>query len=130
MADNRFLLDTNAIIYLTTRGNIIPDDLAKTLEESTLFISVISEIELFSKPELPPDEEEGIHNFISERMSVIDINSAVKKETILFRRSMRRKLPDCIVAATAIILDAVLLTNDKKLLNLSWPGFRTHNIFS
>ena len=38
------------------------------------------------------------------------------------------KLPDCIVAATSIILNAVLLTDDHHLLNLSWPGLRTQNI--
>jgi predicted nucleic acid-binding protein len=34
-----------------------------------------------------------------------------------------------IVAATAIVLNAVLLTDDHHLLNLSWPGLRTQNIF-
>ena len=29
-----------------------------------------------------------------------------------------------IIAATSIVLDAVLLTDDEHLLNLSWRGFR------
>ena len=35
---------------------------------------------------------------------------------------------DCIVAATSIILDAILLTDDRNLLNLSWPGLQTQSI--
>jgi hypothetical protein len=34
-----------------------------------------------------------------------------------------------IVAATSIVLDAILLTDDDHLLGLSWPGLRTQNIF-
>jgi len=38
-------------------------------------------------------------------------------------------LPDCIVAATAIVLNATLLTADVKLLRLELPGFNAKNIF-
>ncbi|MCL2185237.1 MAG: type II toxin-antitoxin system VapC family toxin [Treponema sp.] len=128
MIENRFLLDTNAVIYLTTKGNSISNDIEKQLDEADLFISIISEIELFSKPEIPQDEEENLRSFISERLPVINLSSAIKNETINLRRKIKHKLPDCIVAATAIVLDAVLLTADKKLLNISFPGLRTQNI--
>ena len=128
MIENRFVLDTNAIIFLTTRGNVIPSALENALNEATLFTSVISEIELFSKPALPPDEEENLRSFLSERI-IINLTNEIKKETIALRRSTRLKLPDGIVAATSIVLDAPLLTDDKALLNLSWPGFHAQNIF-
>jgi predicted nucleic acid-binding protein len=38
------------------------------------------------------------------------------------------RYPDCIVAAAAIVLDAVLLTDDDHLLHLVWPGLRAVNI--
>ena len=126
--ENRFVLDTNAVIFLTTRGNVIPSDLENALNEAALFTSVISEIEVFSKPALPPDEEENLHSFLSERITIIDLTSEIKKETIALRRSTNLKLPDSIVAAASIVLDAILLTDDKALLNLSWPGLRTQNI--
>ena len=128
MTENRFLLDTNAIIYLTTKGNSISGEMVNRLDEADLLISVISEIELFCKPEMPQDEEENLRAFIMERISVIDLTISVKKETINLRRSTKQKLPDCIVAATAIALNAVLLTNDKRLLNLSFPGLRIQSI--
>ena len=49
-------------------------------------------------------------------------------DTIALRRSVKLKLPDCIVAATAIVLDSVLLTADKELLRLNWSGLKTQNI--
>jgi predicted nucleic acid-binding protein len=129
MTENRFVLDTNAIIFLTTKGNTIPSILQDELDEAALFISVITEIELFSKPALPTDEEEKLRSFLSERIPIIDLSSAIKEETIALRRTTKRKLPDCIVAATAIVLDAILLTNDDHLLSLSLPSLRTQNIF-
>jgi predicted nucleic acid-binding protein len=57
----------------------------------------------------------------------MDISNAVKEETIALRRATKVKLPDCIVAATSIVLDAVLLTNDDQLLGLSWSSLRTQS---
>ena len=82
MIENRFVLDTNAVIFLTTTG-----------------------------------------------IGIMDIANDVKKESIALRRNTRLKLPDCIIAATSIVLDAILLTDDVHLLGLSRPGFRTQNIF-
>jgi len=128
MTKSRFVLDTNAVIFLTTKGNAISSNLEKELDDADLFISVITEIELFSKPELPPDEEEKLHAFLSDRISIIDLTDEIKKETITLRRTARHKLPDCIVAATAIVLNATLLTADEKLLRLKWQGFNVRNI--
>jgi predicted nucleic acid-binding protein len=128
MTESRFLLDTNAVIYLNTKGNNISKDLLNELNNADLFISVITEIELFAKPSMPPEEEKNLRDFLSERIPSIDLNTVVKNETIAIRRNSKLKLPDCVVAATAIIMDAVLLTADAQLLNLSWPGLRTQNI--
>ena len=127
MAKNRISLDTNAVIFLTARGSMIPSGLENELNEADLFISAITEIELFSKPGLPPIEEESLRFFLSERIGIIDLIDDVKKETIALRRKTRLKLPDCIIAATSIVLDAVLLTSDDALLALSWSGFKAQN---
>ena len=129
MTENRFVLDTNAVIVLTAGDNATTSDLENKLKAADLFISVISEIELFSKPSLPPDEEENLRAFLAERTIIIDLTDDVKNETITLRRSVKLKLPDCIVAATAVVLDSVLLTADKELLRLNWPGLRTQNIY-
>ena len=128
MTESGFLLDTNAVIFLTTKGNIIPSGLQEKLNEADLFISVISEIELFSKPSMPTDEEEKLRSFIRERISVMNITNAVKEKTIALRRTTKLKLPDCIIAATSIVLDTVLVTNDLQLVNLSIQGYKVTNI--
>jgi predicted nucleic acid-binding protein len=128
MTENRFVLDTNAVIFLTTRGNVIPSSLENDLDEADLFISVITEIELFAKPELPSDEEDNLRVFLADRTSIIDLTNEIKKEVIALRRSTKHKLPDCIVAATAIVLNATLLTADVRLLRLEWPNFKAKNI--
>jgi len=128
MTKDLFVLDTNAIIFLTTKGNVITSDFEKKLNEADLSISVITEIELFSKTELPPDEEENLRSFLSDRISIIDLTDEIKKETIALRRNVKHKLPDCIVAATAVVLNATLLTADEKLLHLKWQGFNVKNI--
>jgi len=124
----RFILDTNAVIYLTTKGNPISKELEKQLDEADLFISVISEIELFCKSGMPQDEENNLRAFITERMTVINLTNAVKSETINLRRATKQKLPDCIIAATAISIGAVLLSDDKRLLNVSFPCLQMQNI--
>jgi predicted nucleic acid-binding protein len=129
MTDSRFVLDTNIVIFLTNKSKIVSSRLQSELEDADLFISVINEIELFAKPKLLPMEEGNLQTFLSDRITVIDLTSDIKEETIAIRRATTLKLPDCIVAATSIALNAILLTDDHHLLNLSWPGLRTQNIF-
>jgi len=124
MPESRFILDTNSVIFLTTKGNIIPSDLLDEFNNAELFISVISEIELLSKPTLSKEEEEKLRAFFSDRISIINITNSIKEKTIELRRTKILKLPDCIIAATAIDLDAVLITNDLQLLNISLPDFK------
>jgi len=54
MIVSNIVLDTNAVIFLTAKGSVIPSDLEQELNQAKLYISVISEIELFSKPALSP----------------------------------------------------------------------------
>ena len=128
MAENCFVLDTNALIVLASGDNPTASVLENKLKAADIFISVISEIELYSKPKMPADEEENLRAFLAERTIIIDLTEDVKNETIALRRSVKLKLPDCIVAATAIVLDSVLLTADKELLRLDWPGLGTRNL--
>ena len=84
-------------------------------------------MELLSKRNIQDDEERDIQEFL-DNIIIVPINEVVEKKAIEIRRATTVKLPDCVVAATAIVLDAILLTDDKELLNLSWPGFHTQNI--
>jgi predicted nucleic acid-binding protein len=124
MNGTKFVLDTVAVInYLNHRITL------EGLDEAELFVSVITELELFSKPGITSGEEETIRSFLSENAFVVELNERIKKETISLRRKTKIKLPDAIVVATSIILGTTLLTFDDQLLKLTWPGYKTQSIF-
>lgn len=52
-------------------------------------------------------------------VAVVGIEAEVKRHAIDLRRQMRLRLPDAIIAATAIALDAELLTNDAAMIQVA-----------
>ncbi|WP_256678159.1 type II toxin-antitoxin system VapC family toxin [Fischerella major] len=85
---------------------------------------MITEIELLSYPNLRPDEETQIIDFLN-KISVVSIDSDIKKLTISLRKQYKLRLPDAIIAATAQSLNATLLTNDVRLTNLTEINIQT-----
>ncbi len=53
------------------------------------------------------------------------LNGRDELATIAFRRGARLKLPDSIIAATAWLIKATLVTRDRRLAALDWPGLTT-----
>ena len=128
MNGTKIAFDTCAVVKLINKQYDL-FSLGINVDESPLLTSVIVRMELLSKRDMKADEEREIQYFL-DNMVIIPIDQAIEKKAIEIRRATSVKLPDCIVAATSIILDAILLTDDSHLLNLSWPGFRTQSIFS
>jgi len=106
MPSNSYLLDTNTIIYALQRRVTLP-----TADYS---ISVITEMELLSFPQLSNQEEKVIRKLLSY-FSIISLNESIKEKAIAIRRTKRLKLPDAIIVATAYINKATLVTSDKAL---------------
>ena len=122
MSKAKLLLDTNAVIVLIDGGGIAPA-MRTALETAEVSVSIITRIELYAKATITLDEIQSVSRFLSA-VSVIPLNDSIELETILLRRKYpKRKLPDCIIAATAITLGATLVTKDAHLLNVSFPGF-------
>ena len=111
--EDRVLVDTNVIIYILN-GN---RELAENVHGRYTFLSVISELELLSFPKITPKEEFVINSFISD-MNVIGLNDDVKRETKRIRKLYGLKLPDSIIAATAVYLNCRLLTADQQFLKI------------
>jgi hypothetical protein len=107
------VLDTNAILYL------LGGKLARPLTPALYFVSVISEMELLSYPSLDNAALAQIRSFLSE-VTVVELTEEIRDLAIGLRRQHTLKLPDAIVAATALSLQAQLVTNDTKLLRV--PG--------
>ncbi|MEO6219814.1 MAG: type II toxin-antitoxin system VapC family toxin [Ginsengibacter sp.] len=108
MNGNKFLLDTNIIIYILDGDKII----SNYLSQKFFFTSIICEIELFSSKSLTPKEEKQIRSFLQE-FRIITIDQSIKELAILFRKKYFLKIPDSIIAATAVSLDIPLVTSDK-----------------
>lgn len=108
-------LDTNVLVYLASGS------LAAPLVVSGFFISVISEIEALGHPKLLPSEEAKLKVILQE-LTVLPIDAAIKDEAIRLRRATKLRLPDAIIAATAIVTGSELLTHDAGLLNV--PGLK------
>jgi predicted nucleic acid-binding protein len=107
-----YLLDTNVALYLL-KGRLV-----NPLPPGQYSVSLITEMELLSYPDLTPSEEASIHQFLSQ-VEICMLTSDVKETAIELRKNHRLKLPDAIIAATAKALGAVLVTNDSKLLSVS-----------
>jgi len=90
VSGNKFLLDTNILLYVI--GKKI-DILA--LPEGEFYISFVTELELLSYPSLTAGEEQKIRELLRE-IPVIDISQGIKDKTIQFRRQHQLKLPDAI----------------------------------
>ncbi len=91
--------------------------------------SVITEMDLFSFPSITDFEIEALNSFM-QFIVVAPLDNHIKNIAISFRRQTRRKLPDSIIAATAIAFESTLMTNestlmtkDQGLLKAVFPGF-------
>jgi hypothetical protein len=106
------LLDTNvALYYLGNR-------LTNTLPTGKYLVSVITEMELLSYPNMSESEELIVRDFL-DKITVVGLDNNIKELAIAFRKNYKLKLPDAIVAATAKSLNANLLTNDLKLRKMT-----------
>ena len=109
--NGRFLLDTNAIIALLNGHNGITQQLQNAV---WIGISVISELEFLSFRQLSQNDITLFQSF-KARIHVINLDSqdTVLTNTIIStRQNFNLKLPDAIIAASAIENQAFLLSND------------------
>ena len=100
------ILDTNILIYLsknelTLSSFVEPGD--------TLYISVITYMEALGFPFKNKIEEKLISG-LCENLIVLPLSESIVKHVIKLRKSHKIKLPDAIIAATAIENNCVLVT--------------------
>jgi len=107
MSGKSIVSDTNPLIYLL-QGNSLAEEY---LDGRQVWISVISELELFGKKGLKPTEILVIQDLV-DHCFITDLNPGIKKYTKELLQNTNLKLPDAIVAATALYLDLPLLIAD------------------
>jgi predicted nucleic acid-binding protein len=108
------LLDTNIVLYLLSGNRTI----AEILDGAQLYISFVTQLELLGYQGISAKEQQHVKSFLDECI-VIDINDEIKRNTIRIRQKYSVKLPDSIIASTALFLEIPLLTADKDFDRIS-----------
>lgn len=105
----KYLIDTNAVIdYL---DNKLPEKSANLLDEIDFQISVIVRMELLSQHEASDAQLKVLQEFIDNAI-VFGLEEAIILKAIEIRKINRVKLPDAIVAATALVNSQILITRN------------------
>jgi predicted nucleic acid-binding protein len=105
----RFLIDTNIVI--AALGDKLPPKGGRFIKEIPSAISVISQIELLGWAGASPEELTVLNNYI-ERSLVYPLTPAIINQCIILRREIKIKIPDAIIAATALVEGLLLLTRN------------------
>lgn len=107
-----YVADTNVIIDLVVGR--LPVTAANWLEQQlgwqAVAISVVTRIELLTKTE-PASEYATMQAFV-QSVAVLPLDEPVIQQTIRLRQQHRIKLPDAIIAATALAHGLPLLTRN------------------
>ena len=124
MSGKRYLLDTNAVVALLQGNNKlrkvcvrITPRLKLSQSAEWIGISVITQIEFLAFSGLSNEDKRLFSQFL-QRIDVIELTPKQNELIdliIKLRQQYRVKLPDAIIAATAIRYEASLVTADKQL---------------
>lgn len=104
----QLLLDTNVVIE-----HLRSPKMGSLFNDVDLYISVITEIELFRYPGLGKDEIDLIERFLIIVRS-IPVTSSLARYAARIGRTRKIRVPDLLIAATAIQLGVPLYTKNKK----------------
>ena len=110
-----YLLDTNIVIYylqqqLNASAEVFIDDI---LIVSRPIISAITEIEIMCWKTATDKDIIILKNFIDDSL-VYELDRSIKDKTIEIRRKYAIKLPDAVIAATALVNNLTLVSRNIK----------------
>ena len=105
------MIDSNSVIYFL--DGILPPkgmEFMKSIVDSRPQMSVMTEIEVlgFNIDTASRD----LFDYLFEVSTVFDLSRPIVEQTILLRKSQKIKLPDAIIAATALVHDLTLITRN------------------
>jgi predicted nucleic acid-binding protein len=100
------IADTNVLIYLLDGRKE-----AEILNGFSIGISVITELELLSKKRMKSEELTLVKDLIKSCV-VLEIEDGIKECFFQIKQIHQMKLPDAVIAATAIFTGLPLVTSD------------------
>jgi predicted nucleic acid-binding protein len=125
----KYLWDTNAVIYYLQNdfSEGAQELMNNIINEYQPTISVITEIELLCWKTASKNDIVILKNFVADSV-VIELENSIKVKTIEIRKSFNLKLPDAIIAATAIYMNLTLISNDRAGFQ-KIPSLKLYNPF-
>jgi len=101
----KYIWDTNIVIYYLQKqfSSSAEKFIDNTLEKTRPVISAITEIELLCWKTATKKDLEVLHSFINDVL-IIELEYSIKMKTAEIRKKQNIKLPDAIIAATALVL--------------------------
>ena len=113
MEHTEYLIDTNAVIdYLGKKMNDKSMLFMSSIIDNVPVISVITKIEVLGF-DAPPEHYKLLSNFMNDA-TVLGLSDSIIDLTIELRKKYKTKLPDTIIAATALAYDLVLVTRNES----------------
>ena len=107
----RYLIDSNAIIDFC--NGIMPENGRNFLLAINPEISIVTNIELFATKNISQEEYELLEKFVAFSL-IHNVNKDLVDTTIHIRQTYKIKLPDAIIAATALIYNLTLISRNTK----------------
>ncbi len=107
--------DTNIIIAHLAKEEIVVRELSRYKEAGLqLFLSAVVETELLSFAGWSDVQRMEVENFLEENFVPIAFDRSVARIAASIRRSSRLKLPDAVIAATALYTGSPLVTRNVR----------------
>jgi len=110
MNGTNIFLDTNICIYLLN-GDVIVSEI---LQDQNIYISIITEMELYAYHGYSSSSLKILNSFI-ESVSIVNIEEGIKLNAIKIRKNTKLKLPDSIIAASALTYKMPIISADNDL---------------
>lgn len=106
----KYLVDSNIIIYHLNQEAIATNFLSENYKE--IAISQITFVEVLSF-DFPDEVEKDVKALLST-FKIFDVTSDVSNQAIKNRKLKKIKIPDNIIASTAMVNDLILVTRNVK----------------
>lgn len=111
MGQPQYLIDTNAVIdYLGNKFLVSGMDFMNGVIDAVPNVSVITKIEVLGF-NAPDEHYKTLSNFINDA-TVLDLTNNIVEASIEIRKKHKTKLPDAIIAATALMYNLALITHN------------------
>ena len=111
MEQPQYLIDTNVVIdYLEKKIPINGMEFMNAIIDDILNVSVVTKIEMLGF-NAPVEHYELLTDFMNDA-TVLDLSDSIVDASIEIRKNNKTKLPDAIIAATALVYDLTIISRN------------------